>query len=270
MNNLTYVTFVWKNHRGFALFSMVVIAAMQLIIINLISSMDTLSIITVLLEQLPEQFQALISEQFLASLSLKGAAAFGFQHPLVLALLAINAINVPTRHIVGEIESGTLELLLAYPIRRTRLLLSLWLAAGSLLLLVVCGSLVGSFSALGLIHEFSLDVAIRMLKIAGNLWLLFLFIMSYTLLLATFGREGSKIGLYGAGITLIFYFLDLLSTLWDAVDFTKPFNIFTYFQPQKLMFDQRSFWLHYAVLSTLIAICLFISVRQFNRRDIPG
>ncbi|MFQ5754255.1 MAG: hypothetical protein ACE5HI_19890, partial [bacterium] len=91
-----------------------------------------------------------------------------------------------------------------------------------------------------------------------------------TLMISTFGKEGSKSGLRSAGITLIFYFLHLLSTLWEPIKFTKSFNIFTYFQSQKLMFEQRSFWLNVCVLLTLIGICIVISMKQFNRRDIPG
>ena len=109
-----------------------------------------------------------------------------------------------------------------------------------------------------------------MLKIASNLWLLFVLIMSFTLLLSTFAKEGSNIGMISAGVLVVFYFLDLLSPLWDALDFIKPVNIFTYYQPQKLMFDQSNFSLNFAVLTTLIMICLLISVKQFNRRDVPA
>lgn len=270
MNKLAYPLFIWKSQRGFAIFSMVVMAALQFLVIVLISTLDVAPILTVLLEQLPERFRTLINEELLTRLSLKGAAAFGFNHPLVLALLAINAINIPNRHIAGEIETGTLELLLAYPMQRTRLVFSLWISASLLLFLIVFGAWISSLTAITVLHKLSFDLFMQMLKIGSNLWLLFVLIMSYTLLISTFGKEGSKIGIRSAGITLIFYFLHLLSTLWNSIDFIRPFNIFTYYQPLKLMFDQRNFWLNFGVLITLIGVCLLVSIKQFNRRDIPG
>lgn len=270
MSTLVYPLFIWKNHRGFFVFSFIIIAMMQFLVITLVSSMETGPIMDVMMQQLPERFQTLINEQFLSGLTLKGAAAFGFNHPLVLALLVIYAINIPNRHISTEIETGTLELLLAYPFRRTTLLISLWMATGLLLLLIICGAWAGSFAAIFLQEALSLDLFMQMLKIGLNLWLLLILIMSYTLLIATFMKTGSKAGFYGAGVTLIFYFGNFLTALWKPISFVEPINIFTYFQPQKLMFDQRSLWLNVTVLSTLIVICLILSVRQFNRRDIPG
>ncbi|MFQ5604435.1 MAG: ABC transporter permease subunit [bacterium] len=270
MNRLAYPLFILKNHRGFLLFGALVIGALQAVIIALISTVDTASIITLLFEQLPQRFQEFINESFLVSFSVKGAAAFGLNHPFVLALLAISAIHIPNRHIAGEIESGTLELMLAQPFERTRLLLWLWFSGGVLLLGIISGGLLGSLSALAATDNLSGALLIKMLQIAANLWMLFVFIMSYTLLMATFSGEGSKIGMQSAGVTFLFFFLYLFSTLWDGLKFTQPFNFFSYYQPQKLMFGQQSFGMNVCVLSGLIAISLFISVRQFNRRDIPG
>lgn len=95
-------------------------------------------------------------------------------------------------------------------------------------------------------------------------------IMSLTMVLSSFEKEGNKVGIRVAGIALVFYLLHYLSSLWNAIQFTKPFNIFTYYQPEDLMTGQRSFLLHFMVLSSLILLCLLVSIYQFNRRDIPG
>ena len=109
-----------------------------------------------------------------------------------------------------------------------------------------------------------------MLKIACNLWLLVVFIMSLTMVLSSFEKEGNKVGIRVAGITLIFYVLHYISSLWNAIRFIKPFNIFTYYQPENLITGQRSFLLNVTVLFSIILISLFLSMFQFNRRDIPG
>jgi hypothetical protein len=93
--------------------------------------------------------------------------------------------------------------------------------------------------------------------------------MSLTMVLSSFEKAGNKVGLSVAAIVLVFYLLHYLSSLWDALQFTISFNIFTYYQPEDLMTGQRSFLLHFGVLFSLILVCLSVSIYQFNRRDIP-
>jgi hypothetical protein len=80
---------------------------------------------------------------------------------------------------------------------------------------------------------------------------------------------GSKAGNFSAIITLMFYLLSFLAQMWSALKFTKPFNIFTYYEPQALMFDKGHFMLDILVLSALIILCFGISMKQFIKRDIP-
>jgi hypothetical protein len=65
------------------------------------------------------------------------------------------------------------------------------------------------------------------------------------------------------------YLLSFLSQIGEALDFTRPFNIFTYYEPQALMFNKGNFILDIIVLSALIMICFGISLKQFGKRDIP-
>lgn len=270
MNKLAYPIFVWKSHRGLLAFATLLCAALQLLIVVLISGMDTRTILAVLMEQLPKQFQAFISEQFLTTLSLKGALAVGFKHPIVLTLLSIVAITLPYRHIISELETGTLELLLAYPVRRYRLLLQLWASGCAAIFLIIVVTLAASLTTITTTGNLSADLMVSMVQIAGNLVLLMVLIMSYTMLLSTYGRQGSKVGMLSAGITLVFYLLDLVSSLWEPLSVVAPLNIFTYFQPQKLILGEANFLTNALVLIGLILVCLGVSLRKFEKRDIPG
>ncbi len=270
MTSLAYPRFIWRSHVAFTAFAAVIIAAMQVIVINLITNLDTGPILEVLMDRLPAAFKVFITEQFLASLSLQGASAFAFNHPLVLALLAIIAIGVPNRHIAGEIETGTLELLLAHPVRRGSLLLSLWSASATILLVMIGVAVAASLTSITLLDKMTPELRTNLIKIAVNLWLLFVLIMSMTVMFATFAKAGNKVVLRSAGVFLLFYLLDILATLWNPLEFSRPINMFSYYQPLKLMFGQRSFWLNAPVLLGAITICLTVSLRQFSRRDIPG
>jgi len=270
MAPLSFPLFIWKNHRGLALFSVIFIATLQFLIVKLVADIDIAPIVSAVLEQLPPRVRSFINEQFLTLLSVQGAAAFGLNHPLALILLAINAVGIPLRDLAGGIESGGMEWLLSHPLTRTRLLLSLWTTAAVMLLVIVAGAVAGALSGILIYHQLTLDLFRKLLQIGANLWLLFLFIHSYTLLLAVFAREGSKTGIRSAAITLSCYLLHFFDKIWDFLSFSKPFNFFNYYTPQDLMFEQGNLGLNAAVLSTLSLVCLGAAVYQFNRRDIPG
>ena len=193
-----------------------------------------------------------LQESFFSTLTYDGAAAFGFNHPLVLALLVITAVNIPVHHITRELDSGTLELLLAHPFKRSAFLLSLWLSGSLILLLIIVAAMIGSLTSFILFHHLTSDIFIHIVQISINLWLLIVLIFSYTTLIAVFGKMGSKAGNFSAIITLVFYLLSFLSQVWDAPDFTRSFNIFSYYEPQKLMFNKGNFTLDILVLSALI------------------
>lgn len=267
---MAYFYFIWKFHRSFWIFSTVVISTFQFLILKLITTIDYSGMMTFLLEQLPKNVQTMIGEDFISLHTVEGAAALGLNHPLVLVILSIGAIMIPGRHIAGEAETGTLELVLSFPVARIRLLLKLWISAALFLFFIVLFAVSSSVLAIYLFHRLTGALLVKMITIGCNLWLLFVFVMSFAMLLSSFGKEGNKVGIRVAGITLVFYLFHYLSSLWDTLSFTKPFNFFTYYQPEDLMTGSRSFSLHFAVLFSLILICLLVSLIQFNRRDIPG
>jgi len=269
MLKLSYIWLVWRNNRSFALFSMAFITLFQFLILYLVTTFDTAAMLSAVLEQMPPMMKTFLEDSFFSMLNYDGAAAFGLNHPIVLTLLVIPAISIPAHHISQELESGTLELLLAYPFRRRTLLFSLWSAGSFILFLIILTALLGSLISIMLFHSLTWLIFIRMLMIGLNLWLLITLIFSYTLLIAVYSRIGFKAGNAGAAITFFFYLLFFLGELWKAISFTRPFNIFTYYEPQKLMFGQGHFLRDILVLASLIIIFLLITLRRFNNRDIP-
>lgn len=264
-----YFKLVWKRHLGFAVFSMVFITLLQFLVLYLITTFNMPAIIKTVLAQMPEKMKVYFSDNFFNTLTLDGAAAFGFNHPMVLTLLSIVAISIPISHISREIELGTLELLLAQPFKRSSLLLTLWMTGGLILLVIIAAAFMGSISAAAIFHHADSGLIMNMLKIALNLWLLFVVVMTYTLLLATYKPLSLRASNVSSVLTLVFYLLYFLSQVWDDIKFLAPYNIFTYYEPQKMMFGKGNFSVNCLVLSVLIILTYITSRRQFIRRDIP-
>jgi len=221
MINWAYIRLVWRNNRGFAIFSMVFITLFQFLILYLVTTFDTAAMLSAILDQMPPMMKVFLQDSFFSMLTYDGVAAFGFNHPIVLTLL------------------------------------------------IIAAALIGSFTSIILFHHLTGDIIINLLQISFNLWLFILLIFSITMLIAVYARQGIRAGNLSAVFTFVFYLLYFIAQLWDALAFTKPFNIFSYYEPQGLMFGKGNFWLDILVLGGLVLLCSGISLRRFERKDVP-
>ncbi|UCE01306.1 MAG: ABC transporter permease subunit [Candidatus Latescibacterota bacterium] len=270
MISWNYITNIVRQHRLFLLFTFIFVGLFQVLILTFVVGADLLGFVEQFLRQLPSRMQVLFGEQFMAQLSINGAVAFGYNHPLVVAMLIIVAILLPARHIAGEIEAGSLELLFAMPIKRYRIALSLWLVAGGMLLVAVAGGWTGTGCGLLLFPEARGAPILRVIGVGLSLWLLVFTISSYTMLIASHSNEGGKSTLRAAGLTLVFYFMNVAAILWPRVDFLSHFTIFHYHQPQQVMMGEPVLGKNAAVLGALALVCAGLAIRQVSRRDVPG
>src|SRR5680860_624226 len=85
--------------------------------------------------------------------TLPGSITLGLQHPLALAMLGIFAVGAAATAIAGERARGTLEVLLARPISRSSLYVSILvglLIAVTIVLIALLGGMIGGAVAIGL------------------------------------------------------------------------------------------------------------------------
>lgn len=269
MKTTTYFKLVWKSNRGFVIFSMIALAAMQILILNLVASFDTDAIVKSIFEQLPKNMQLFLGETFFSTLTLDGAAAFGYNHPMIVALITVTAITLPVKHISRELESGSMEILLSHPLKRTNFVMMLWFSGAFLLLLLTCAAFLGSLGGVYFFHDIKPEILQDVAAISLNMWQYMLVIFSFTMLLASYKKGGSGSGNIAAMAVFIFYLLFLVAQLWDKIAFVLPYNIFYYYEPQKIMLGQGQFGTDIIVLGLLMAVCLLLALVFFKRRDIP-
>jgi len=266
--NYIYKTF--KEHFSFLIFALLLVGSFQILMLTLVVEADILNITQIFFSKFPPQLQQFFGEEFIAQFSISGAVAFGYNHPIVLIFLAIIAIMLPAKHIAGEIEDGTLELLVSLPIKRIKLSFSLWILSVLMPLIAIIGGWSGTLIGMMIYPQTSNLPFVKIFQIGINLWLLILTINGYTFLFSAYSREGNRVTLRAAGVTLFFFFLNYTVKLWSAVSFLKPFTIFSYYQPQQIVTGQASLIENIGILAALTTIFLIIAFRKINKMDIPG
>lgn len=230
--------------------------------------------------------------------------SIGYVHPLVQTIFCIWAIGRGSGAIAGEIDRGTMELLLAQPIRRYKVILAhltvemiaiplfcICLLAGTWLGVRLIGPIGINQDVLNML-PFKVDLDPAKLQVypgafGPGLWnaagLLFA-IGGYTMWLSAAGRFRGRVMGAAVLITLLQFLINVLGQLWDAVEFLRPFTVFYYYQPQQIILQHRwtvdlaSVWglsqpLRVPVLAVLFGVGVVgyaMALWTFCRRDLPA
>ena len=193
-----------------------------------------------------------------------GSELFAFMVPL---LLLIAAIGAGARAIAGEEEGGTLDLLLANPLSRRRLVIeklaALAIEVAALALVLFVALLVG-------VEAVGMNVAIAHLAAAtaSAALLAFAFGAIALLLGAVTGRRAIAIGVAASGAVAA-YLVSSLSALVDFLDAVKvasPFYHYVASDPLRhgLALD------HVAFLVLLAGSATWLAVLGFERREVAN
>lgn len=223
-----------------------------------------------LLENLPEAYKALLKAEgnALAELGARGYIAIGFLHPLYLIMVSAFAIGSASGAVAGEIERKTILLLLGRPLARYQFLLSKGAESvfGIFLLVaaLLAGAYVGIFLA-GLQSALNIQPFISM---SFNAFCLFLAIMGYSYLFSAVSSDWGKATSISAGLTLGFFFLDYLTSLFDVMEPLGIISVFHYYDPVGTAvsggFPSKS-----VAILLIIAVCtVSLAMALFQRRDI--
>ena len=167
--------------------------------------------------------------------SLPGTLTLGLQHPFALALLGIFAVGTASTVVAGERARGTLEVLLARPISRTTLYVSLLVAVLLAVLLVLAAILtgmIGGSAAVGLIDELDLTYLPLVVLNGFGLWAAF---TTFSLAASiTFDRPGPALGLSLAWL-LVHYFFEILGSLWTDAAWTQEYSLLHHFNVGEIL-----------------------------------
>jgi ABC-2 type transport system permease protein len=218
----------------------------------------------------------------------------GYVHPLVLTILAVWAIGRSAGAIVGEVDRGTMELLLAQPVPRSRVVLAhLIVDLVTIPVLCLClwaGTWLGTWSFGLLKVGASLDsvrhvdpwaVAPSLVNAAALIFAM----TGTTLWLSSLGRFRSRVLGAAVLITLVQYLINVIGQMLESMKFLRPLTIFCYYRPQQIILHndwrlelgemwnsgQPLAWVYpVAVLFTVGAIGYGLAFWTFGRRDLPA
>ena len=193
--------------------------------------------------------------------------AIAWVHPVTLALIWGMALAFCTRVPAGEVDRGTIDVLLGLPVSRRQVWVTeslVWLTSGAVLvLLAAAGNRLGNAIANGP----DTDPA-WMLVLAANLMCLYVAVGGLTWFLSSLcDRRGRAIGI-ALAFVLATFLLNYLAPVWDWADQHSSWSLLHYYVPLRILRDGT--WpLHdMAVLAAFGAVFWTAGGIIFNRRDL--
>lgn len=219
------------------------------------------------LDALPSIVKSALGGEMLQFGNTAGLIAIGYNHPFVLFLFMLFAVGTPTGLLAGEVQRGTMELILSRSITKTQV----YACAGILTL--------GGMFALDLVMFLGTVVAVHLFtfpdhvpldvffRIAINGGLLASTFGAFSLLCAgTFGRLYAAIGVSVAFLVLN-YFVAVLANWWPRLAFLKRATLF-------YLIDSSHLWQGWPVRNLLLLAALLLAAAGvgaviWHRRDLP-
>lgn len=232
--------------------------------------------------------------------------AIGYLHPLMQVVLCLWAIGRAAGAIAGELDRGTMELLLAQPLARSKLIFA-HLVVDLITIPVLCLSLwVGQLAGLWLMGPWVIDpdllarfpgivakppaewLAVDPWAFPPGLWNVaaFLFASSgITMWLSARGRFRWTVVGQATLVMLVAFLVNLVGQLWEPLAPLRPFSIFFYYQPAQIIVHHNwvvelgSVWncgkpiLTVNVLTVLFGVGVvgyIVAWVMFVRRDLPA
>ena len=221
-----------------------------------------------LIDLLPDAVRGFVGSSELDLLTANGMLAVAYNLPLTKLVLAVFAMSLPASAIAGELERGTLDLLLARPLRRYKLLLGSGLAlplaafmlGGCMLLGTVVGARIGGIGGEVIWGNFgwmALNTIALVLAMSG---------LGY--LFSVLARRAGQAAGWTGGLIAGMFFVEWFATMWDKVEPFTPLSLFHYYQPSQIISGTPNWWVNITVLLVEAVMAFVAAMIIFSRRDL--
>lgn len=239
-----------------------------------LTSLVELGALATFLKALPSSFERLAGMPFSSVATQTGRLSIAYVHPVTVFVATVWSIARGSDCISGEIGRGTMELLLAQPIRRTSIVVVHALVTNGGALLIALTAWIGTWLGVritGLNAE--VDVA-RFVPSAINLFGFMFFLTAFSTLVSAWGRDRrTTVGLL-AGFYLVEMLLKIVARTAKGFEWLLYTTFLGAFEPQLLATHPETAWTNLAwscgcLFGLGIAAYLAATV-VFCRRDLPA
>ncbi|MBX9681352.1 MAG: ABC transporter permease [Gemmataceae bacterium] len=202
-------------------------------------------------------------------------------HPMTQLILCIWAVGRASGAIAGEIDRGTMELLLSQPIRRTQVILAHFLvdcvAIPLICVLMWSGIWFGTWllgfqsAANPKLFVDPYRFLLAMPSVAGLLFA----VGGLTMWVSAAGRSRTRVLGFAVLVILLQFLINVIGQMWPPMEAWRPWTIFRWYQPQAIVLNgsglsNRETYLSWGILFGIGLLGWTLATLRFRRRDLPA
>jgi ABC-2 type transport system permease protein len=207
-----------------------------------ISSFFSMRDLETMLSLLPEPVEKLLPVTYTQMASGAGQIAAEYDDPVVLLLMTVWAISRGSDAVSGELNRGTMEMVLAQPVTRTSVVVTHGVVTVAGALLLGLAAWLGTCMGLATVRlESTIDPRV-FLPAALNLSALGVFLAGLTTMISAGTNYRSRtIGIVGGfyAVSMVIKIVGRMAPGWGWLSYT---SFFTPFEPQLLVGDRARAW----------------------------
>jgi len=220
------------------------------------------------IKNLPDIVKAMIGQDILDIISTTSIGSFAYIHPVTLAILVAFAVMMPSWMLVGQIDRGTIELLLSTPTSRRRVVSTTILAGFAGGILLIGAMLIGTWIGVQRTRLPEPYMFKPIICVAVNLYALYLLMLSISVFFSSITSiRGMAVG-WAMGAAVAAYLIHFLSEWWPVIEKISFLGPLYYFRPIKITTGRYDPTWDIAILLIASGVLFITSTIWFSKRDI--
>jgi ABC-2 type transport system permease protein len=240
----------------------------QLAICGIVHDNERVKALIQYIDMLPAFLKTFIGGEAVQYGNIAGLIAIGYQEPFVLLLYMLFAVGVPTALLAGEVQRGTMELILSRQTTKTQI----YICAGlitvvgmyALVLVMFLGTVVSTD-----LYDFEQQVPLyNFFKLAINGGILASAVGGIALLSAACFRRGMAVSLAVAYL-VVNYFIMIITQWWPRMKWLDPVTIFNYVDGAEIFIKPGWPVGDMCVMISLLVVSTVLGGLIWHRRDLP-
>jgi len=211
---------------------------------------------------------ALLGMKVEGGLTSQMVQAFLFVHPVVLTIVWSYAIVVGTRMPVAEIDRGTIDVLLSWPVSRRTVFLTETLVAIAGGLVVLAGGFLGHRLCVGTMPAGMRPPGARVALVYFHFFTLYVAVGGLAVLCSSFGKRRARSVALVAALVVASFLLNFLAQFWKPAGEVSFLSLLHYYRPAVTLSEGRLPLGDLAVLLGIGAVGWMAGGLVFTRRNI--
>lgn len=224
-----------------------------------------------ILERLPfvrPFFTAILGTEFGAEINARTLQAFIWVHPTILALLWAHAIVFCTRLPAGEIDRGTIDVLLGLPVSRRTVYYGevlAWVVLGLAILLM--GFAGHCLTASSSPEQMRPDLS-RELTVLSNLYCVYLAVGGLAFLVSSLSDRRGRAMAVAFAIVMVSFLLNFVAQFWEPAKDFAFLGILEYYRPAQILQNSAFPTTDVATLLAVATVAIVAGGEVMARRSI--